>query len=101
MLLARWLATQPDILKLDEPIRGIDVGAKRDIQLFIRSYVEKGFGVVLISSEFEELVEDADRIVVMHEGRAVKELTNPRINENILVRALAHHEEGTGSWTAQ
>ena len=58
---------------LDEPTRGVDVGAKREIQSFIRSYVEKGFGVVLISSEFEELVEGADRIVVMHEGRSVKE----------------------------
>ncbi len=101
VLLARWLATQPDILILDEPTRGVDVGAKREIQSFIRSYVEKGFGVVLISSEFEELVEGADRIVVMHEGRSVKELTNPGVTENILVRALAHHEEGTGSWTAQ
>jgi ribose transport system ATP-binding protein len=101
VLLARWLATEPDILILDEPTRGVDVGAKREIQSFIRAYVEKGFGVVLISSEFEELVEGADRIVVMHEGKSVTELTNPGITENILVNALAHHDEGGETWSAQ
>jgi len=98
VLLARWLATEPDILILDEPTRGVDVGAKRVIQSFIRSYVEKGFGVVLISSEFEEIVEGADRIVVMHEGRSVTELENPGITESALVNALAHHDEGGTAW---
>ena len=89
-LLARWLATEPEILLLDEPTRGVDVGAKREIQRIIRDYVDRGFAAVLISSEFEELVEGADRIVVMHEGRSVRELTNPGITENALVHALAH-----------
>ncbi|WP_289036336.1 sugar ABC transporter ATP-binding protein [uncultured Roseibium sp.] len=93
VLLARWLATKPDILILDEPTRGVDVGAKREIQAIIRSFVDDGHAVILISSEFEELVEGANRIVVMHEGRAVSELTNPGITENALVKALAHHEE--------
>ncbi|MEM5585959.1 MULTISPECIES: sugar ABC transporter ATP-binding protein [unclassified Roseibium] len=93
VLLARWLATRPDILILDEPTRGVDVGAKREIQSIIRSFVDEGHAVILISSEFEELVEGANRIVVMHEGHAVSELTNPGITENALVKALAHHEE--------
>ncbi|WP_298985699.1 sugar ABC transporter ATP-binding protein [uncultured Roseibium sp.] len=93
VLLARWLATKPDILILDEPTRGVDVGAKREIQTIIRNFVDEGHAVILISSEFEELVEGANRIVVMHEGKAVSELTNPGITENALVRALAHHEE--------
>jgi len=93
VLLARWLATKPDILILDEPTRGVDVGAKREIQAIIRSFVDDGHAVILISSEFEELVEGANRIVVMHEGRAVSELTNPGITENALVKALARHEE--------
>ncbi len=92
-LLARWLATEPEILLLDEPTRGVDVGAKREIQRIIRDYVDRGFGVVLISSEFEELVEGADRIVVLHEGRSVRELTNPGVTENALVHALAHDPE--------
>ena len=96
VLLARWLAIEPELLILDEPTRGVDVGAKREIQAIIRDYVEKGFGVVLISSEFEELVEGADRIVVLNEGRSVRELTNPGITEDALVRALAH-TEGTAA----
>lgn len=90
VLLARWLAIEPELLILDEPTRGVDVGAKREIQAIIRSFVDKGYGVVLISSEFEELVEGADRIVVLNEGQSVQELTNPGITEDKLVRALAH-----------
>ena len=99
VLLARWLATEPDVLILDEPTRGVDVGAKREIQAFVRGYVEKGFSVVLISSEFEEIVEGADRIIVMHEGQSVGELKNPGVTENMLVNALAHHDEGGVEWS--
>lgn len=93
VLLARWLAIQPELLILDEPTRGVDVGAKREIQAIIRDYVDKGFGVVLISSEFEELVEGADRIVVLNEGVSINELKNPGITEDMLVRALAHTQK--------
>ena len=92
VLLARWLAINPDVLILDEPTRGVDVGAKREIQSIIRDAVQNGVGVVLISSEFEEIVEGADRIIVLNEGRIVTELTNPGITEDALVRALAHTE---------
>ncbi|WP_298261174.1 sugar ABC transporter ATP-binding protein [uncultured Litoreibacter sp.] len=92
VLLARWLAIDPDVLILDEPTRGVDVGAKREIQAIIRDSVAKGVGVILISSEFEEIVEGADRIIVLNEGRIVTELTNPGITEDALVRALAHTE---------
>ena len=89
-LLARWLATEPRILLLDEPTRGVDVGAKREIQRIVRDAVDRGCGVVLISSEFEELVEGADRVVVMHEGRSVAEIEGPALTENALIAALAH-----------
>ncbi len=92
VLLARWLAIEPDVLILDEPTRGVDVGAKREIQAIIRDAVAKGVGVLLISSEFEEIVEGANRIIVLNEGRIVTELTNPGITEDALVRALAHTE---------
>ncbi|WP_419913066.1 sugar ABC transporter ATP-binding protein [Hoeflea sp.] len=91
VLLARWLATEPELLILDEPTRGVDVGAKLEIQAIIRQYVDRGFGVVLISSEFEELVEGADRIVVLQDGFTVATLENPGITEDALVKAIAHH----------
>ncbi|WP_417828034.1 sugar ABC transporter ATP-binding protein [Thalassospira sp.] len=91
VLLARWLVTNPSLLILDEPTRGVDVGAKLEIQSIIRKYVDKGLAVLLISSEFEELVEGADRIVVLQDGISVSELKNPGITEDTLVRAIAHH----------
>ncbi|MCY4501061.1 MAG: sugar ABC transporter ATP-binding protein [Alphaproteobacteria bacterium] len=91
VMLARWLATEPELLILDEPTRGVDVGAKFEIQSIVRRYVDKGFGVVLISSEFEELVEGADRIVVLRDGTSVAVMTNPGITEDALVRTIARH----------
>ena len=96
VLLARWLATEPDVLILDEPTRGVDVGAKAEIQSIIRDFVAEGTdgrrgAVVLISSEFEELIEGADRIVVLQDGVSVDELSNPGITEDALVSAIAHH----------
>ena len=93
VLMARWLATEPELLILDEPTRGVDVGAKLEIQSIIRDYVNKGLGVVLISSEFEELTEGADRIVVMQDGYSVAELRNPGITEDALLSAIARRYE--------
>jgi len=90
VLLARWLAIHPKLLILDEPTRGVDVGAKFEIQAIIREHVERGVGVLLISSEFEELVEGADHIVVMQDGVSVGRMSNPGITEERLVAAIAH-----------
>jgi len=90
VLLARWLAIHPKLLILDEPTRGVDVGAKFEIQSIIREHVESGVGVLLISSEFEELVEGADHIVVMQDGVSVSRMSNPGITEERLVSAIAH-----------
>ena len=65
MLLARWLCTDPKLLILDEPTRGIDVGAKAEIQSLIRELADQGLGVLMISSELEEIVEGADRVFVL------------------------------------
>ena len=94
VLLARWLALEPELLLLDEPTRGVDVGAKFEIQSIIRDFVGKGLGVLLVSSEFEELVEGADRIVVLQDGRSVLELENPGITEEALIAAIARHHDG-------
>lgn len=71
-LIARALLTEPDVLILDEPTRGVDIGAKRAIHDIIRGLADDGLGVVVISSELEELTAVADRIVVLYEGRTVQ-----------------------------
>ena len=88
-LLARWLATNPRLLILDEPTRGVDVGAKREIQGIIRSLAGKGLAALMISSEFEEIAEGADRAVVVRDGQSAGELSNPGVTEEALVRAVA------------
>ena len=69
VLLARWLLTEPDILILDEPTRGIDVGAKYEIYTIILDLAKHGKGIIMISSEMPELLGISDRIMVMCEGR--------------------------------
>jgi ribose transport system ATP-binding protein len=90
VLLARWLAMNPKLLILDEPTRGIDVGAKAEIQSLIRKLSNEGLGVLMISSELEEIVEGADRVFVLREGRTVKELDKPEISEEAVMQAMAH-----------
>ncbi len=90
VLLARWLATNPRLLILDEPTRGIDVGAKGEIQRLIRQFADEGLGVLMISSELEEVAEGADRIFVLREGVSVAELEGERANEEQILAAMAH-----------
>ena len=75
VLISRWLLTLPDILMIDEPTRGIDVGAKFEIYTIMKVLADQGRGVLMISSEMPELLGMCDRIYVMNEGRIVGELT--------------------------
>lgn len=76
VILSRWLLKNSRILILDEPTRGIDVNAKTEIYNILRDLANQGMGIILISSELEEVIENADRILVLHEGRLVGEV-NP------------------------
>ncbi|WP_026876352.1 sugar ABC transporter ATP-binding protein [Jiangella gansuensis] len=90
VLLGRWLATQPDVLILDEPTRGIDVGAKADIQQAVVELAEQGVSVVFISSELEEVVRLSDRIVVLKDHRVIAELENgPNVSAETIVSLIA------------
>ncbi|RII20301.1 Ribose import ATP-binding protein RbsA [Streptomyces sp. YIM 130001] len=89
VLLARWLAMQPKVLLLDEPTRGIDVGAKAEVQKLIDELAEDGLGVLLISSDMEELVEGSDRVVVLKDGGVIAELAGDQVTEDMLLRAIA------------
>ena len=93
VLLARWLCMNPKLLILDEPTRGIDVGAKAEIQSLIRRLASNGLGVLMISSELEEIVEGADRVFVLREGRTVAELNRESMTEGKVMRAMAHGHE--------
>jgi ribose transport system ATP-binding protein len=90
VLLARWLCLQPRLLILDEPTRGIDVGAKAEIQAIINKLAGDGLGVLMISSELEELTEGSDRVVVLRDGRSVAELPHAAISEDAIMAAMAH-----------
>ncbi|MBU7596423.1 sugar ABC transporter ATP-binding protein [Streptomyces sp. P38-E01] len=93
VLLARWLAAEPKVLLLDEPTRGIDVGAKAEVQKLIDELAEGGLGVVLISSDLEELIEGSDRVVVLRDGAVVEELAGDDVTEDRLMRAIASAAE--------
>ena len=77
VILARWMATQADLLILDEPTRGIDVGAKAEIQRLMLEMCKDGVSVIFISSELEEVIRCSNRIVIMRDGRKAGELTAP------------------------
>jgi len=92
VLLARWLCADPKLLILDEPTRGIDVGAKAEIQALIRELADQGLGVLMISSELEEIVEGADRVFVLSDGRTVADLPREQVTAPALMAAMAHVE---------
>ena len=75
VVLAKWLASDPKVLILDEPTRGIDVGAKAEVYAIMNDLVQQGIGIIMISSEMPEILAISDRILVMYEGRIMGELT--------------------------
>lgn len=92
VVFARWLARQPTILILDEPTRGIDVGAKAEIYRLIEDLAASGIGIILISSEMPEILGLTDRILVMSGGRIAGELeTSAASEERVLELAMTHH----------
>src|SRR3712207_1506959 len=87
VLLARLLATSPKVLLLDEPTRGIDVGAKAEVQALVDELAGEGLGVVLVSSDAEELIEGSDRVVVLRDGVVVGMLRGADVTTQGLMRA--------------
>jgi ribose transport system ATP-binding protein len=87
VLIGRWLATAPSVLLLDDPTKGIDVAAKRDLFDLIRELAAEGLGILLFSSEDEELLGNADRVLVFNAGRISGELVGDSLNAHALNRA--------------
>lgn len=80
VIVGRWLAERPNVLLLDEPTQGVDVGARADIYEFVRQVVEEGTSVILVTSDFEELARVSDRVIAISEGKVVGELRAPNIS---------------------
>jgi galactofuranose transport system ATP-binding protein len=97
VLLARLLATDPKVLLLDEPTRGIDVGAKAEVQSLIDELAAEGLGVVLVSSDAEELIEGSDRVVVLRDGVVVGTLTGAEVTTEDLMATIASAAVAGGS----
>lgn len=89
VLLARWLVTEPELLILDEPTRGIDIGSKREIEQLILKLSREGMSILFISSEYEEMIRCCDRIFVMRDREQVGTLIEERISEENIMKAIA------------
>ncbi|GGU07550.1 sugar ABC transporter ATP-binding protein [Nocardioides albus] len=94
VLLARWLITEPDVLLLDEPTRGIDIGAKTQIQQLVADLAEKGMSVVFISAELEEVLRLSHRLVVLKDRRKIAERPNRGIDINDVLEIITGEPGG-------
>ncbi len=86
VLVSRWLLTTPDILILDEPTRGIDVGAKAEIHKLMTKLAQEGKAIIMISSEMPEVLGMSDRVIVMHEGRLTGEFLRRDVNQEKIMK---------------
>ncbi len=95
VLLGRWLSMNPKLIILDEPTRGIDVGAKAEIEALIKQFSENGISVLYISSELEELIRNCYRVVIIHDGKNSGELRGEDITEENIMRFIAKNTKET------
>lgn len=97
VVIAKWLATQPIVIILDEPTKGIDIGSKAAVHTFMRELAAQGLAVIMVSSEIPEIMGMADRIIVLREGRQVAEFEQEQVSPELLVRAAAGIEESNAA----
>jgi len=95
VILARWLATDPEFLILDEPTRGIDIGTKAEIQKLIIDLAQQGRSILFISSEISEMLRTCNRMVIMRDGAKVNELSGEMTQEKVM-QAIAGGEADNG-----
>ena len=85
VVLAKWLATEPEIIIFDEPTRGIDVGAKQEIYMIMSQLAQQGKALLMISSDMEELMGISDRIIVLAEGKVTGQLEKEEFNQETIL----------------
>ena len=93
VVLGKWLAMSPKLLFLDEPTRGIDVGAKQEIYQLMEKLASESLAILMVSSELEEIIGIADRVYVMHEGRITGELSREHLNEESIMQLATHSDD--------
>lgn len=92
VLLARWLCTTPELLILDEPTRGIDIGSKSEIQKMMLDLSKEGMSFIFISSEMEEVIRTSDKVVIFKDNKKIKELIGNDINEKNILNSIAQEK---------
>lgn len=92
VLLARWLCTTPELLILDEPTRGIDIGSKSEIQKMMLDLSKEGMSFIFISSEMEEVIRTSNKVVIFKDNKKIKELTGNDINEKSILNSIAQEK---------
>ena len=95
VVLAKWLATEPTLLIVDEPTRGIDVGTKAEVHRLLSDLAGRGIAIIMISSELPEVLGMADRVLVMHEGRITAELPRAEATAELVMHAATSSSKGT------
>ncbi|MBL8810539.1 MAG: sugar ABC transporter ATP-binding protein [Planctomycetaceae bacterium] len=91
VVLGKWLAMKPQVLLMDEPTRGIDVGAKQEIYQLMDELAGQGIAILFVSSELEEIIGMSDRVIVMHEGRITGELSREQLSEESIMHLATGH----------
>lgn len=94
IVIGKWLSMRPQVLIVDEPTRGIDVGSKAEIHNLIRDLAAQGYAVIVISSEMPEVLHVSDRIIAMFSGRVMREFTSDEVTEDNLVQAISGIDTG-------
>lgn len=89
IVIGKWLSMRPEVLIVDEPTRGIDVGSKSEIHNLLRELAKQGYAVIVISSEMPEVLHVSDRIVAMYHGRVMREFTAEEVTEDSLIQAIS------------
>lgn len=92
VLLARWLCTTPELLILDEPTRGIDIGSKSEIQKMMLDLSKEGMSFIFISSEMEEVIRTSDKVIIFKDNKKIKELIGNDINEKSILNSIAQEK---------
>jgi rhamnose transport system ATP-binding protein len=93
VVLAKWLSTEPRVLIVDEPTRGIDIGTKAEVHRLLSVLAADGVAVLMVSSELPEVLGMADRVLVMHEGRLVSEIARHEADEESVMFAATGQRE--------